>query len=679
MCNFFKCKLHNYDILRQKKLNEISQSTDYVFKILFLFPHLIFCMKRLFILVLFVFLMLFTKAQVNVNHYMTVGQTRTQIGNYTGAIEYFNIVIKFRPYLPEAYFYRGIAKHQLEDYRGAILDYNKAIEIKPFYPRAYANRGMAYHNLHNFENAIKDYNRALEFDPNDETIYNNRGIAKLAQRNLEGAIEDYNKALEINPRSTHALMNRSNAKIMQNDIRGAIRDLNEVIIIRPHYADAYLNRGLARFELEDYASALRDYDQCISLDPGNALAFNNRGIVKHKLEDYVGAIMDYDMAIQLNPEIASSYFNRAMAREILGRPGFERDYEIAALLDPKFDLNSFIIDAEQLAQNQQNQNQNTQQQGNQSGNQNNSAQNNDDTSSSQNDSGNSGEDNQPYRRRRTNVVVEDTRNLPEDEEITDGRIQNQNVIIDLQHIFTISAFERNSVDYDRFQYYSFDIDEMNRKNNYNPLLTISNRPLNEYIPVFENFVLYFNERINIQDNGHNRLNRGIFYSLTGKYNEALADLNRAIDLDNNDAIAYFSRANCRFNMIQEMESLTGNVSEFSISVTQRFSEATNTKQQEMLDYQQIMNDYATALNLNPRFVFGYYNRAYIKLRLQDYKAAIEDLNRAIEMEPEFAEAYFNRGLTKIYLDDVEGGALDLSRAGELGIAGAYNIIKRYCN
>jgi len=49
------------------------------------------------------------------------------------------------------------------------------------------------------------------------------------------------------------------------------------------------------------------------------------------------------------------------------------------------------------------------------------------------------------------------------------------------------------------------------------------------------------------------------------------------------------------------------------------------------------------------------------------------------LEPEFAEAYFNRGLTKIFLDDVEGGALDLSRAGELGISGAYNIIKRYCN
>jgi tetratricopeptide (TPR) repeat protein len=239
--------------------------------------------------------------------------------------------------------------------------------------------------------------------------------------------------------------------------------------------------------------------------------------------------------------------------------------------------------------------------------------------------------------------------------------------------------ERHVIDYNRFQYYSLAIDEVNQRNNYTPTLTISNKPLNEYISVFENYILYFNERINIQDNWHNRLNRGIFHSLTGRHNEALADLDRAIDLDDKEAIAYFSRANSRYKMIQEMESLIGNVSDLSIPVTQSFSEVDNIKPQETLDYQYILEDYGITLYLNPKFVFGYYNRAYIKLRLQDYKAAIEDLNRAIEIDPEFAEAYFNRGLTKIYLNDVEGGAIDLSRAGELGIEGAYNIIKRYCN
>lgn len=653
-------------------------------------------MKKLTILfVLLLSLSSIAEAQLNINHFIRVGRTRISIGNYTGAVEYFNIVIEFKPYLAEAYLYRGTAKHSLEDYRGAIADYDKAISIKPFYPQAYTNRGMAYHNLKKYTRAIEDYNRALEYDPDNEGIYNNRGIAKLAQKNMQGAIEDYNKALEINPKSTHALMSRSNAKIVSGDTKGAIKDLNRVIIIRPHYAAAYLNRGLARFELEDYASALRDYDQSIKFDSKNALAFNNRGIVKHKLEDYQSAIMDYDMAIKLNPEMASAYFNRAMAREILKLPGYESDYRIAARLNPQFDLNSRRLNAEKLAQQQQQNNKNTQK--NQGTNtkpniQNNTQKNQQILAQNQPPKDKATQEAEEERARkqeleaenkrrrsRMDLVVEDTREIPEEKiDEDDGRIQNKNIVIDLQPLFIISAFEKNDVDYDRFQYYNLAIDDLNALNNYDPLLSITNKPVTTYKSVFENFILFFNEKIAIQKNAHNFLNRGIFYSLTGKFNQALNDLNQTIAMDDKSSIAYFSRANSLYKMQEQMELISGQQSKVSISMTEKLKTKKPEEGQSM-DYKKILDDYEVTLFLNPEFFFCYYNRAYIKLRLGEYKSAVEDLNRAIELEPEFAEAYFNRGLTKIFLDDIDGGAMDLSRAGELGIHGAYNIIKRYCN
>ncbi len=657
-------------------------------------------MNRIIAIIFLFALTLQAEAQMNIDHYMRVGQTRTQIGNYTGAIEYFNIVLRFKPHVAEAYFYRGIAKHQLEDYRGAIKDYNTAIDIKPFYPQAYMNRGMAYHNLKNFKKAIADYNRALEFDPDNENIYNNRGIAKLSQKNIEGAIEDYNQALRVNPKSTYALMNRSNAKIMNGDIKGAIKDLNEVIIIRPHYAGAYLNRGIARFELNDYASALRDYDQCINFDPKNALAFNNRGIVKQKLEDYAGAIMDYDMAIQLTPEMASAYLNRAMAKEILKLPGYQNDYNIAAQLNPKFDLEKQRIEAEKQAFNQRyplsKQNQQSSSgnpamptQNPQDSIQNNQIQQNQATAPNSDDKSDEKEesffdDDEPdnnRNKRRVNLMIEDSRELPgDDEEVDDGRVQNRNIVIDLQPIFIISAFEKNAVDYDRFQYYNSAINEINEQNNYDPLLTISNKSNVGYKTVFENFILFFNEKIKIQQSSHNYLNRGIFYCLTGEYNKSLDDLNRSIDMDSKQGVTYFVRANCRYKMLEEIEMLAGTHSDMTLKIGEKnLDNAGKNNEPAALDYKQILDDYQTTLSLNPAFFFGYFNRAFINIRLGEYKTAIDDLNHAIELEPEFAEAYFNRGLTKIYMDDLEGGALDLSRAGELGIYGAYNIIKRYCN
>jgi tetratricopeptide (TPR) repeat protein len=469
--------------------------------------------------------------------------------------------------------------------------------------------------------------------------------------------------------------------------------LNEVLIIRPHYAEAYLNRGLARFELEDYASALRDYDQCIKLDPKQDMAFNNRGIVKQKLEDYAGAIMDYDMAIKLNQEMASAYFNRGMAKELLRRPGFEKDYQIAAQLDPRFDLDARKLDAQKLAQNQKNQ----QKQGNtQVPNQNpttqnsntnpNNSQNTTTTASNQtnNSTPPSAEEEEKAakkRRQQMNLVVEDNRDLPKEEEqiADDGMVQNNNIVIDLQPIFLISAFEKNAVDYDRSQYYNLAIDDLNQKNNYNPILSITNKTLTQYKNVFENFVLYFNERLQIEQNSHNLLNRGIFYSLTGKYNESVEDLTKAISLDEKASIAYFTRANSHYKIAEKVEQLSGMSNQMLVSLKNRKSGNESAQEQLMMDYSEILKDYETTLFLNPKFFFGYYNRAFIKLRIGEYKSALEDLNRAIELEPEFAEAYFNRGLTKIFLEDEEGGAIDLSHAGELGILGAYNIIKRYCN
>lgn len=634
-------------------------------------------------------------SQLNISHYIRVGQTRIQIGNYVGAIENFNIVIKFKPQLPEPYYYRGVAKHQLEDFRGAIRDYNQAISIKPYYPNAFMHRGLAYLELKEYDKALADYDKALELDPDNAAIYNNRGIVKLSLKDIEGAIADYDKALEINPNFINSFINRSNANILKGDIKEAIRDLNRAIIIRPHYAAAYLLRGLARFELEDYAAALRDFDQTIKLDPQNAYAYNNRGIVKQKLEDYRGAIMDYDLALDINPTLPNAYFNRGIAKEILEIPGYEHDYEVAAKLDPRLNIRQRMLEDDTLAQQQQpTQNTKTQQQQTQStqGQSSNTlaqqqAQNTQQKPPAQTpkrpNTQQRQEDTQEQRdRRRFRLSLADTRNLPTDgeEEIEDGRIQNRNIIIELQDIFVISSYSKNSVDYERLQYYNLALEELNSFNNYTPTMTISNIESPKFVDYFRNNILYFNEKIKTNQVAENYLSRGIFKFLVNEYSEAMEDFNQAISLDEENTLAHFSRANCRTKMVELLESLP----DFSEEITIPLGSSAQTQPKEqspefISDYENILDEYQVCIHINPKFPFAYYNKAYILCKLDRYREAIRNLDQAIELQPDFAEAYFNRGLTKIYLDDVEGGAIDLSKAGELGIEDAYNVIKRYCN
>jgi tetratricopeptide (TPR) repeat protein len=636
-------------------------------------------------------------SQLNIDYYMRVGETRIQIGNYVGAIENFNIVIRFKPHLPEPYYYRGLAKHQLEDFRGAIKDYDKAIEIKPFYPEAYMYRGLAYLQINDFTKSITDYNRAVELNPRDANLFNNRGIAKISMKDIDGAIADYTKALEINPKFTNSYINRSNALLMKNDIKGAIKDLNQAIIIRPHYSNAYLLRGLARFELNDYASALRDFDQCIKLDPQNAYAFNNRGIVKQKLEDFKGAINDYNLALQLDPTMANAYMNRGIAKENLKIQGFEQDYATAAKLDPKFAFNPKDIDYSSLAQARKKANQQAQKnqqqapaasQANQTASNavaqtsNQVAQRTDSIAGSEQIQEPKKETKEERDRRRYRLSLADSRNLPtsKNEKVDDGLIQNKNIIIDLQPVFILSSRNKNSDEYSSIQFYNPDLEVINNFNNYDPMINITNKPGSDQKDYYKNNILYFNEKIAKNNKESlNFLSRSIFYCLTEDYTRTMTDLQKAVDLNGSNALIYFARANCRIKMNELLEQVNINADRIQIPLRAGTNKEPDSPSQILADYSEVISDYNKCLEINSKFPYAYYNMAYIKCKTRDYEGALADLNKAIEIEKDFAEAYFNRGLTRIYLDDINGGAMDLSKAGELGIQDAYNIIKRYCN
>jgi tetratricopeptide (TPR) repeat protein len=675
-------------------------------------------MKKTFTILLFLIISFSAFPQLNIDQYFYIGRSRIYFGNYVSAIENLNIVIKLRPNLPEPYYYRGMAKHYIDDFRGAKNDYDKALDIKPFYPEAYMYRGMANYELKNYKEALSDYSKALEYKNDDQAIYNNRGITRAAMEDLDGAIADYTKAIDLDPTVANTYLNRSSAKQMKNDLNGAIKDCDEAIKIRPHFASAYLMRGIAKFEKLDYAGALKDYDLCIRLDPKNAQAFVNRGIVKHKLEDTQGAIPDYDMGIKLNPDIAVAWLNRGIAKEALKIPGFEADFVIAEQLDPQFAKFRVRLNEEQEREKQRriygfvptaNQNQKTQNQtgqnnpANQPANQQtnqgqqtpaNVAVNNQTTSLAQNKQPNStaadtasvgrenGKGPVTQKRSHRNIVVNDGGEVTETE-ITRGMVQNRNVNIELQPEFIVSIFHKDSVDYERLQYYSMEVDALNRKNNNQPFMLITNKPIgsedwrsDEY---FENIRFWDKSIQTSKKSSDAYFNRAIFYELLKNYDQAIEDYNRAIKADGRNILAYFSRANTMIKRVDYIlkPGLLPEPTTLNINGTKAAADA--PKEEKILDYEDIIKDYESILYMNPRFIFAWFNMANTKVKKKDYLGAINDYSKAIELEPDFAEAYFNRGLTRIFLNDMEGGSLDLSKAGELGLTEAYNVIKRYCN
>jgi len=82
-------------------------------------------------------------------------------------------------------------------------------------------------------------------------------------------------------------------------------------------------------------------------------------------------------------------------------------------------------------------------------------------------------------------------------------------------------------------------------------------------------------------------------------------------------------------------------------------------------YDEAIEEYNKAIELDPNLAEAYQNRAYAYNYKGQYDLTITDCNKAIELDPNMAEAYFNRGGAYIGKGQVDLGIADYTKAIEL--------------
>ncbi|HIF49558.1 MAG TPA: tetratricopeptide repeat protein [Cytophagales bacterium] len=70
----------------------------------------------------------------------------------------------------------------------------------------------------------------------------------------------------------------------------------------------------------------------------------------------------------------------------------------------------------------------------------------------------------------------------------------------------------------------------------------------------------------------------------------------------------------------------------------------------------------------------YYYSGLKKYDNRDYNGAIVDFTKSIELNPNFVYAYFNRGVVKEIMNDRNGACADYKIAAKMGHKGAEEII-----
>lgn len=175
----------------------------------------------------------------------------------------------------EVYYGLGKEKLDAEDYKGAIADFDKAIELNPKYIRAYYERGRTQAHLADYASGIASCTRVIEMDPNEADAYYVRGSLKIYLGDYANAIVDLNKAIEIDPEHVDAYSNRGAIKLSfgeSENLRGntkkgqrlyeaAVTDCDKAIEIDPEHANAYIFRGVAKLVVDNLEGAVLDFER----------------------------------------------------------------------------------------------------------------------------------------------------------------------------------------------------------------------------------------------------------------------------------------------------------------------------------------------------------------------------------------------------------------------------------
>ena len=96
---------------------------------------------------------------------------------------------------------------------------------------------------------------------------------------------------------------------------------------------------------------------------------------------------------------------------------------------------------------------------------------------------------------------------------------------------------------------------------------------------------------------------------------------------------------------------------------------------KMGDYELALQNCTKAIELDPEFPGGYYERGGVYGSRGNYELAISDYNRAIELDPVFILGYFERGFAYNRQGEYTSAILDYTKVIEL----RPEIISAYCN
>lgn len=651
--------------------------------------------------ILFLILQIYTIslcAQINTDRVLAIGRNALYFEDYVLSIQYFNQVIKSKPWLAEPYFYRAVAKINLDDFKGAEEDCSLCLQRNPFLTQAYYARGIARQSQEKYDEAIDDYGKGLEFKPEDRQMLVNMAVAFIQKKDYNGAektfdelmtahpkhsmnyltrgamylekgdtlkaLADYNKAIEMDPYYAPAYGNRAILRYQMDDYKDALTDLNEALRLDTRESGYYINRGLVRYQMHDLRGAMADYDQVISMDSRNLIARFNRGLLRFQVGDNNRAIEDFDVVIQQEPDNYMAYYNRALLRFETGDyRGAVQDYDVVLNQYPTF-LPGFVSRSEakrKLGDNvgadrdywaaikMEEQAKNGQLPKSSASGSHTAANGDAQTDESEENTREQSDKNINKFNRLVVYDKEQERKSKYQSEVR-GRVQDRNVHVDLEPQFVLTYYEKADP-VKKLVYYDKMVEDYNGRMVLKRKLRITNEEaaLNEdQIAVHFASIDEYSAEIDRNPNHADAyFGRAMDFMLVQDFSEAIKNFSEVLERDPSFTMAYFNRAVVRYKQLMYNQSQQTNKDTYDLSGSGMNLSIGRSAQPQV----------KANTSVDPRSAMLKDNK-----RAYEHEQIMRDYDMTIKLNPGFVYAYFNRANLRCAQRDFRAAIVDYNEA-----------------
>lgn len=245
-------------------------------------------------------------------YYLERAQVHLTRQQFNEALADCDQAIRLNPEFAEAFALRGVACQYLARWQQAIDDSTRAMSggVRSFITRL--TRAVAYHEIQEEDLALEECNASLELNPNHAPTHNLRGLLNLQRSALPEAIEDFTAAIRLAPEWAQPRVNRANAHRAQRNSTQAIADYDAALDLDAADGIAWLNRGLCYIDQGELETAMRNFNEGLTRLPDYAPGFLGRAMARAKAEQFDLALADLGRAIELDRTFAPAYFQRAM-------------------------------------------------------------------------------------------------------------------------------------------------------------------------------------------------------------------------------------------------------------------------------------------------------------------------------------------------------------------------------